>query len=411
MANPEHLAILKQGVDVWNEWRAKTAEQVDLCDVDFRGADLCEVNLSGAFLCGANLSFANLSEANLYEVDFTGANFNGANLCKAFLKFANLNDAYLFSANLNGANLGGADLWGADLSEANLSNANLSANFREANLSGANLSYAGLSGADLSRASLSGANLNYANLSGGELIDTDFTNVSVGTTVFANVDFSTTEGLASVRHRGPSTIGIDTLYKSRGQIPEIFLRGCGVPDSFITQAKSLIGAEEGIQFYSCFISYSTQDDEFARRLHARLQQEHLRVWFSPHDIHAGQKLHDQIDQAIKVYDKLLLLLTPHSMQSPWVITEIRKALKAERKARKENSPTGQRKLFPLRLMDYDQLKDWECFDADTGADLAVEVREYFIPDFTHWKDHDTFEAAFSRLLQDLRLSTQPAPRP
>jgi hypothetical protein len=47
----------------------------------------------------------------------------------------------------------------------------------------------------------------------------------------------------------------------------------------------------------------------------------------------------------------------------------------------------------------------------TGTDLAVEVREYFIPDFSHWKDHDAFEAAFARLLQDFRQSTQPNPRP
>ena len=48
------------------------------------------------------------------------------------------------------------------------------------------------------------------------------------------------------------------------------------------------------------------------------------------------------------------------------------------------------------------LRDWECFDADSGKDLAVELREYFIPDFSNWKDHDPFEAAFARLLKDLR---------
>src|SRR5437764_6089173 len=32
----------------------------------------------------------------------------------------------------------------------------------------------------------------------------------------------------------------------------------------------------------------------------------------------------------------------------------------------------------------------------------AQVREYFIPDFSLWKDHDAFEAAFSRLLRDLK---------
>jgi hypothetical protein len=47
---------------------------------------------------------------------------------------------------------------------------------------------------------------------------------------------------------------------------------------------------------------------------------------------------------------------------------------------------------------------WECFDADTKKDLAVEVREYYIPNFSNWKDHDVFEAEFAKLLYDLRAT-------
>ncbi len=56
----------------------------------------------------------------------------------------------------------------------------------------------------------------------------------------------------------------------------------------------------------------------------------------------------------------------------------------------------------MRLVDFETLRDWECFDADSGKDLAVELREYFIPDFSHWREPDQFEVAFSRLLEDLR---------
>jgi hypothetical protein len=90
------------------------------------------------------------------------------------------------------------------------------------------------------------------------------------------------------------------------------------------------------------------------------------------------------------------------MKSEWVMTEIRKARKAETREKR-------RKLFPIRLVDFETIKDWECFDADHGKDLAVEVREYFIPDFSNWKEHDSFEAAFSRLLRDLKAeSSTPA---
>jgi hypothetical protein len=47
------------------------------------------------------------------------------------------------------------------------------------------------------------------------------------------------------------------------------------------------------------------------------------------------------------------------------------------------------------------LRDWTCFDADTGKDLAVEVREYYIPDFSNWKNHDVFESSFARLKKDV----------
>jgi hypothetical protein len=65
-----------------------------------------------------------------------------------------------------------------------------------------------------------------------------------------------------------------------------------------------------------------------------------------------------------------------------------------------------RKLFPIRLVNFKAIQEWECFDADSGKDLGVELREFFIPDFSKWKDHDSFEAAFARLLDDLKAEEQ-----
>jgi hypothetical protein len=279
-------------------------------------------------------------------------------LYKAILSEANLNDANLSEANLNRAFLDRASLIAARLSDANLSNANLiEAVLRGAVLSGARLMGANLAVADLSMTILRGANLSEAYLAA---------------TTFGNNDLSQVKGLDTVDHGGPSSIGIDTLYQSGGKIPEIFLRGCGVPDALIEYLPSLLGAMQPIQFYSCFISYSTKDEEFAQRLYERMQSHHLRVWFALEDMKGGQKTHEQIDQAIRVYDKLVLVLSEQSIQSEWVMTEIRKARKAELRDKR-------RKLFPIRLVDFDTLREWECFDADEGEDLAVEVREYFTP--------------------------------
>ena len=145
---------------------------------------------------------------------------------------------------------------------------------------------------------------------------------------------------------------------------------------------------------SCFISYSTKDQEFADRLYADLGNEGVRCWFAPHDIQAGRKIHEQIDQAIRRYDRLLLILSEHSMSSEWVQTEIARA-------RQKEIDEQRQILFPISLVSFAKIRDWKCFDADTGKDSAREIREYFIPDFSNWKDDGSYQQAFQRLATDL----------
>lgn len=337
MANEEHLKILKQGVIAWNDWRKYHPEtQPDFSDATFIGADF-------------SVMFPESSDIEHTTIVY----------------------------------IVGADLSRADFSRANLTRAHI----RHVDFSYANLSEVSFNESFLMSTDFTGARLNYA----------DFTKSLVGWNTFGNIDLSLTKGLDTVDHRGPSVLGIDTLYKSAGKVPEAFLRGCGVPDDFITYLPSLIGSREAVQFYSCFISYSHNDEEFAKRVHSRLRPEHIRVWFAPEDVRGGEKLQEQIDRAIQIHDRLLLVLSESSMQSEWVMSEIRKARKVEIKEKRQ-------KLFPIRLVNFDVLRDWECFDADSGKDVAVEVREYFIPDFSDWKDHDAFESAFDKLLRDLHAA-------
>ena len=100
-------------------------------------------------------------------------------------------------------------------------------------------------------------------------------------------------------------------------------------------------------------------------------------------------------QRVRSHDKLLLILPEHSMSSEWVKTEIAKA-------RKREVNEGKRVLFPVRLVGFETPRDWECFDGDTGKDSAREIREYFIPDFSNWKDQDSYQTAFQRLVGDLK---------
>jgi hypothetical protein len=357
MANDEQLKILKRGVKAWNRFQKQLPRlgPLKLFGPEFIDADLSDLDLTGAIFWGGRLMGADFRNTKLDGVDFREASISGA---------------FLWGAALVGANFEGGII--AD------------AHFVNADLSGANLKSTDASFVLLQRTKLHG---------------TDFSHCEMQSAFIADCDLSNVRGLENVRHLGPSHIGLDTIYKSRGKIPETFLRGCGVPESFIVQMRRLVSAEDGIQFSSCFISYSSEDEEFARRLHGRMREAHLRVWFAPENIQAGKKLHEQIETAIRVYDKLLIVLSEASLQSEWVMTELRKARRAERQ-------TCKRKLFPVRLVDMEKLQSWDCIDPDSGEDLALEVRRYFIPDFSNWKNKDDFETAFAKLLKDLRAGEE-----
>jgi hypothetical protein len=373
MANPEHLKILKQGVKVWNEWRRENRQAIpdlskgDLVDTCLAEADLAEADVSEAYLRRANLIKASLKETNLQRADLVGA----------LLWLADLSEA-----NLDQASLHGASLQGANLTRTRLANADLS---------GANLLQANLFQADVSSASLVGADLRLANLFQADLTGADLTSASVGLTVLDDIDLSVTQGLETVHHTAPSTVGIDTIYRSKGNIPEVFLRGCGVPEDFIVYMRSLVG--KPIEFYSCFISYSSKDDDFAQRLYADLQAQNVRCWFAPEDLKIGDKFRMRIDEAIRIHDKLLLVLSENSVKSAWVEKEVETAFEKER--RQDNKPV----LFPIRLDDAVMQTDQAW-----AADIR---RTRHIGDFVRWKEHDAYQQAFRRLLRDLNAEAGP----
>ena len=235
MANEEQLAILRQGVYEWNNWRDKNQDakfdlsEADLSDAnlsnanlsyvdmseaildaanltgaflreaDLIGASLMEADLSGANLIGANLSGTNLQEANLIgtnlkETILSDADLGGANLSSAKLSKADLLGAHLENANLERADLNEADLFKADLGGVNLNNAELCrANLKKTNLSGANLSEANLQGANLTGANLSGVNLNEADLRNANLKEADLSGTELSEANLSEANLSATD--------------------------------------------------------------------------------------------------------------------------------------------------------------------------------------------------------------------------
>jgi uncharacterized protein YjbI with pentapeptide repeats len=240
MANAEHVAILKKGVDAWNAWRKENPDILpDLSAADLSGArlsraDLSEADLSGARLIRADLFQAELSQANLSRADLfqaelsrvslSGADLNGAGLSRTNLKMADLSVAKLKGAHLRGADLFQAKLRGADLSEADLH--------------GANLSKVDLSGADLHGANLSKVNLSGADLRGANLSEVDLSGADLGGANLRGANFSRRANLIDANLSGAdlSEASLRGVYLSRADLRRTKLRDADLSEAYLNYA-------------------------------------------------------------------------------------------------------------------------------------------------------------------------------
>jgi uncharacterized protein YjbI with pentapeptide repeats len=353
MANEEQLAILRQGVDVWNRWRKEHRNVlVDLTEVDFSHIDLQDANFRDAHLFKSDFT-----ESNLARADFSSADLTYAKLCKA-----NLSKTKFVETNLTLANLIGSSLVGA---------------------------------------SLTGANLRVAYLS-----ETNFKEAQIGWTILGTVDLSEAIGLEDVIHLEPSVLGIDTLQLSKGKIPEAFLRGCGLSDWEIEQAKLYnpdltneeitniqyrlhdLRASQALQISPLFISYSQKDSSFVDKVETQFNKKGIRFWRDIHDMKAG-RMEKQIDRAIRQNPTVLLVLSEHSLSSDWVEHEVRAARGLEK-------DMGRDVLCPVALDDSWKSSHWP-------ARIMEQIMEYNILDFSEWEDDVKFDSMFCKLIDGLEL--------
>jgi TIR domain len=196
------------------------------------------------------------------------------------------------------------------------------------------------------------------------------------------------QGLDQCEHAAPSNVDFQTL-KNSGPLPVAFLRGVGLPNNLIEYVPSLLN--EAIQFYSCLISYSSKDEAFVEHINADLQNKGVRCWFAPHDMPIGAKIIDAIDEAIRLRDKVLLILSEGAIASDWVEGEVTRALDEERTRK-------QVVLFPVRI------DDAVMETSEAWARLLRGQRN--IGDFSRWKEHDSYQRSFERLMRDLRVESE-----
>ena len=354
MADEGVLRVLRGGVERWNIWcRERTLPDselfgssaiphehywADLSEADLRGAELPGVHFVGINLRGANLRGANLAKARLER-----SNLSDANLRMAELPEAKVIECYLNRADLTGADFTGADLQGADLQ-----------------------------GATLKHTKMKGANLTAA---------------LFGDTIIADVDLSGIRGLPAIRHNSPSSVGIDTIWRSQAELTFApgFLQRFGIPDELV---KRLISGQALRQTYhSMFISHSGRDQDFVRDLHRDLEYADVsQLFLALTDVKTGEIYAESIAESIRSHDKLIVVLSAKSLESPWVSKEVRLAIEKETAVSKV--------VVPIRIDDA---------VLTTSEEWAKSLRDNrHIADFTGWRTPEKYQKSLARLLDHLK---------
>ena len=401
MADPMHAALARGGPHAIARWR----EQVywRRRSIDLSGAFLSGARMGGADLAHDNLSQIDLTNSDLRLADLSGANLQGAHLWRsdlsgADLRRANLKEASLVRCNIQGGSLQNADMAGTDLSHANLRCANLSnANLQGANLTETNLAWADMGGADLRNCRITAANLEVTHLAGADLrgaslvrprlTGASFEDCLFEMTLLADCDLSEARGLSSARHSGPSIIGADSLARSKGLIPEDFLRQAGVAAPFIDAQRELLQAGRGAP--RALLICSKSDAGLTARIQADLRQAGIQSWILAADDEEVLTSDQGALQRVVYYDLLVLICSGQSLGNPHtsrLFAHLEPGGETGRNARTIAAATDDL-LFQSR----DQ--------------LCVKLRETCVVDLRGWERKDSYQAGLARLAAALTATS------
>jgi len=357
MTARKHVELVRRGTEAIREWREKHKGQI------------------------LNLSKARLDEAGLKNADLQDTELSGASLRQADLSYARLTGAHLIVADLHHANLSSSDMAHADL---------LAANLEGADLSGANLRFARIVLSPLPRANLSNSDLSNTIFCQSSLRNVNFTEAKMDATVFTACEFSECLGLETVKHVGPSSMGIDTLIVSFRAARDCFSHdvttffvNAGVPKQLLDKIPEILAE---VRYFSCFVTYGDPDRAFAERLVRDLRAKGVSAWLYSYDYTPGARTWKEIGKARRKAEKMIVLCSARSLIRDGVLKEIEEQI--------DENPD---KILPISLDNLWQENGFLVRRAQ--RDLKPFLLERNYADFA---DEPAYEKSLQGLLRGIR---------
>jgi TIR domain/Restriction endonuclease len=156
-----------------------------------------------------------------------------------------------------------------------------------------------------------------------------------------------------------------------------------------------------------FLSYAFEDSIEARRVARSLGDADFNIWLNEWHLTPGEDLDQAIGDAIRSSDKLVVLLSPHSVASPWVRSELEQALSARLDRRDID-------LIPALLAPCDVPEDLRARgiidltqDNPAGLQELIDRLRYSKAIDFRLLDHKSFERLVADLLGRLGFGVEP----
>lgn len=154
--------------------------------------------------------------------------------------------------------------------------------------------------------------------------------------------------VGSIRH--PQTGEFPTVVVSATSLENISLRVEGSPELLelvnqrlgVSEEKDVDDMSDDTSNHKVFLSYTWDDSELAKKIAEALMANGIDTWWDKWCIGAGDSFRQKIDEGLDDCTHFLVLLTPNSLNKPWVNQEMDAGLMRKLQAKS--------KFIPIRHM-------------------------------------------------------------